>query len=172
MECQEHEHEKDPTSKLQVHFWFVLSQAGDSSKQGLPLDPRLSENKQKSSNQCQVPEQELKVPENTVGDCLEDDHKEEDATRDIHLEPRQNHCHSPLVLDLMADHPEIAFFAPNCRIHGIGMNQGITVKENESGQVVDLPTFLTEWMTGDGRKSLHANDDINVENHSCPTHPF
>jgi len=81
-------------------------------------------------------------------------------------------AHSELVLDLMAQHPEIAFFAPNCRIHGIGLNQGITVKENESGQLVDLPTFLTQWMEGDGSVSLHANDDISVENHSCPSHPF
>merc|ERR1711942_329846 len=67
---------------------------------------------------------------------------------------------------------QIAFFAPNCRIHGIGLNQGITVKENESGELVDLPTFLTQWMEGDGNVSLHANDDISVENHSCPSHPF
>merc|ERR1719402_1686540 len=93
MECQKHEHEENPTGKLQIHFWFVLSQARDSSEQGLPLNPGLSKNKQKSSNQCEVPEQELKVPENTVGNGLEDNHKEKDATRDIHLEPRQNHCH-------------------------------------------------------------------------------
>jgi len=80
-------------------------------------------------------------------------------------------AHSQLVMDLMAEHPEIAFFAPNCRIHGVGINQGITVVENETGQLVDLPTFITQWMEGDGTKSLHANDDINVENHSCPSHP-
>merc|ERR1711892_119946 len=81
-------------------------------------------------------------------------------------------AHSQLVLDLMAEYPEIAFFAPNCRIHGIGMNQGITVREDETGELVDLSTFITQWMSGDGTMSLHANDDVLTENTSCPDHPL
>jgi len=80
-------------------------------------------------------------------------------------------AHSEIVLDLMAEHPEIAIFAPNCRLHGVGFNQPITVKENESGELETLGTFITKWMESDGKVPLHANDDIFTDNPTCPTHP-
>ena len=41
-------------------------------------------------------------------------------------------AHSGLVTDLMADWPEIAFYAPNCREHGIGMGESVTVREQDT----------------------------------------
>ena len=43
-------------------------------------------------------------------------------------------AHSGHVTQLMADRPEIAFYAPNCREHGIGMGESVTVREQESCQ--------------------------------------
>ena len=41
------------------------------------------------------------------------------------------------------------------------------VRENESGELIGPGDFVSKWMEGDGRGSLHANDDIYVENPSC-----
>ena len=41
-------------------------------------------------------------------------------------------AHSEHVTQLMADRPEIAFYAPNCREHGIGMGETVTVREQET----------------------------------------
>jgi len=76
-------------------------------------------------------------------------------------------AHSQQVLDLMADYPEIAFYAPNCREHGIGMGENITVRENESGELIQPGAFVSKWMAGDGNQPLHANDDVFEENLSC-----
>ena len=40
-------------------------------------------------------------------------------------------AHSEHVTQLMEDRPEIAFYAPNCREHGIGMGETVTVREQE-----------------------------------------
>ena len=76
-------------------------------------------------------------------------------------------AHSQHVMDLMAEYLEIAFYAPNCREHGIGMGENITVRENESGELIQPGAFVSKWMSGDGIQPLHANDDIFVENQSC-----
>ena len=41
-------------------------------------------------------------------------------------------AHSGHVTQLMADRPEIAFYAPNCREHGIGMGESVTVREQDT----------------------------------------
>ena len=38
-------------------------------------------------------------------------------------------AHSESVMELMADFPDIAFYSPNCREHGIGMGENITVRD-------------------------------------------
>ena len=43
----------------------------------------------------------------------------------------------------------------------------VMVRENESGELIGPGDFVSKWMEGDGRGSLHANDDIYVENPSC-----
>ena len=67
----------------------------------------------------------------------------------------------------MAEYPEIAFYAPNCREHGIGMGETITVRENESGELIQPGAFVSKWMETDGRQALHANDDVLIDNLSC-----
>ena len=79
-ESEEHEDQEDPARKLQVHFRFVLSQTwhlrsrktvestitqrrwSHPSEQRLALNPGLGENQEKSSDERQVSEKELKVP--------------------------------------------------------------------------------------------------------------
>ena len=50
-------------------------------------------------------------------------------------------AHSGHVTQLMADRPEIAFYAPNCREHGIGMGESVTVREQE--RVVNETSLFT-----------------------------
>jgi len=78
-------------------------------------------------------------------------------------------AHSELVMELMADFPEIAFFAPNCRIHGVGGHREIMVTEDESGEKVNVRTFISHWLSGDGHQPIHANDDVTVDNPTCET---
>jgi len=78
-------------------------------------------------------------------------------------------AHSTLVLEMMAEFPEIAFFAPNCRIHGVGSHQEILVTEDESGEEVNVRTFISHWLAGDGHTHIHANDDITRDNPTCDT---
>ena len=79
-------------------------------------------------------------------------------------------AHSEDVLELMANYPEIAFYSPNCREHVIGMDEAVTVRENESGELTGPGAFVSKWLEGEGHQSLHANDDIYVENPTCNHH--
>jgi len=74
-------------------------------------------------------------------------------------------AHSELVMEYMADFPQIAFFAPNCRTHVIMYHPEISVVEEESGELVDVNTFISHWLEGEGRN--HANDEVTVENPTC-----
>jgi len=47
------------------------------------------------------------------------------------------------------------------------MGENITVRENESGELIQPGAFVSKWMAGDGNKPLHANDDVFEENLSC-----
>ena len=75
--------------------------------------------------------------------------------------------HQQEVMELMEDQPQIAFFAPNCRVHGMVGNPHITVVENETGQLTHIADFIAKWLAGDGRSPQHANDDPTVVNPSC-----
>ena len=55
---------------LQIHLGLVLSQAGNSSEQRLALHATLGEDEEEGSDEGEVTEQELEVPENAVRYCL------------------------------------------------------------------------------------------------------
>ena len=55
---------------LQIHLGLVLSQAGNSSEQRLPLHATLGEDEEEGADEGEVTEQELEVPEDAVGYCL------------------------------------------------------------------------------------------------------
>ena len=46
----------------------------------------------------------------------------------------------------------------------------VTVREAESGQLIEAGTFLRAWLEGAGDQPRHANDDIYVENPTCHQH--
>ena len=46
-------------------------------------------------------------------------------------------------------------------------NKRYKVVENESGELTDIPSFVTKWLDGDGITAQHANDDITVVNPTC-----
>ena len=78
---------------LEIHLGLVLSQTGHSGEQGLALHSALSEDEQKGSDEGEVAEEELEVPEDAVGNCLENHDEEEDPAGDVHLEPGEHHGH-------------------------------------------------------------------------------
>ena len=51
-----HKDQQDPTSKLEIALWFVVTQSGNTSKKWFPLLPTFSKNKQESSDQSQISE--------------------------------------------------------------------------------------------------------------------
>jgi len=73
--------------------------------------------------------------------------------------------HSELLMELEVEFPHISFMACNCRTHGFGSNQKITVTIEETGETVNAATFIDEVVKGG--VPLHANDDVTVENPSC-----
>ena len=55
---------------LEIHFRLVLSERWNSSEQRFPLNPGLREDEEQSSDQSQVTEQELNIPQDTVRNSL------------------------------------------------------------------------------------------------------
>ena len=55
---------------LEVHFGLVLAEGGHTGEQGFALDPGLGKHQKQCTDQSQVTEQELKVPQDTVSDRL------------------------------------------------------------------------------------------------------
>ena len=80
---------------LEIHLGLVLSQTGHSGEQRLALHSALSEDEEEGSDEGEVAEQELEVPEDAVGNCLENHDEEEDPAGDVHLEPGEHHGHGP-----------------------------------------------------------------------------
>ena len=56
-------------------------------------------------------------------------------------------AHSLDVTRLQVEFPEIAFFAPNCRLHGMGNWNG-TVEETETGEQVSGRCSVKSHMLG------------------------
>jgi len=94
-EGQKHEDQEDPAGQLEIHLGLVLSQAGHASEQRLALHTALSEDEEEGSDEGEVTEQELEVPEDAVGYSLENHYEEENSTSDVHLEPGEDHGHGP-----------------------------------------------------------------------------
>ena len=85
-EGEEHEDKKDPARQLQIHFRLVLPQAGylanedikkykykesaHPSKERFPLNSGLGENEEESSDEGEVAEEKLEIPQDAVGDSL------------------------------------------------------------------------------------------------------
>ena len=66
----EHEDEQDPSGELEVFLRLVLAQARDSGEESSGFSARFGEDEQESSDECEIPEEELHVPENAVGHSL------------------------------------------------------------------------------------------------------
>jgi len=79
-------------------------------------------------------------------------------------------AHNEQATALMVDFPEIAFYAPNCRMHTLvnPRSEEMLVEGNESGEATNVQTFVRTWLEGDGRTHQHAIDDITKENPTCP----
>lgn len=74
-------------------------------------------------------------------------------------------AHSELVNDYISDFPEMSWFAPNCKTHVIMNHPQMSVEEDQTGEMTDVFTFVSQWLNGD--EMVYANDDINVENPTC-----
>ena len=70
-ECDEHEHQEDATGQLKVLFRLVLAEAGNSGEKWFTVGSGFGQDEKQGSDQSQVPEKELHVPEDAVGDGLE-----------------------------------------------------------------------------------------------------
>ena len=88
---------------LEIHLGLILSQAGHASEQRLALNTALSEDEEEGSDEGEVTEQELEVPEDAVGYSLENHYEEENSTSDVHLEPGEDHGHGPELADEVDD---------------------------------------------------------------------
>ena len=78
--------------------------------------------------------------------------------------------HAKEVEDLMTARPDIAFYAPNC-IHSGCMAWDYLVPQHETGERIGVLDFIKNWLRGDGRTPQHANDDVMVDNPTCPEVP-
>merc|ERR1719244_707696 len=90
---QEHEYQQNTSSQLKIHFRFIFPEGRNSGKQRLSFHTRFSQNQQQSSYESQVTKQKLEIPQNTVGNSLENNYKEENPTGDVNLVSCQHHGH-------------------------------------------------------------------------------
>lgn len=63
----EHEDEQDSSGELQVALGFVVTQSGDTGKQGFAFLTALGQDEEQGPDERQVAEEELKVPQDAVG---------------------------------------------------------------------------------------------------------
>ena len=92
-ESQEHEDQQNSPGQLQIHLGLVLPKTRDSCKQRLSFNSRLGQDQQQGSDKSEVSEEELKIPQDTVCDGLENHDEEEDSTSNIHFVSGQHHGH-------------------------------------------------------------------------------
>ena len=41
------------------------------------------------------------------------------------------------------------------------------MEQEETGLQIDVRTFISKWLEGDGHNHQHANDDVQKENPTC-----
>jgi hypothetical protein len=66
----EHENQENTTGQLKVLFRLVLAEAGNSGEKWFTIGSGFGQDEKQSTDQCQVPEEELHVPKDAVGDGL------------------------------------------------------------------------------------------------------
>ena len=74
-------------------------------------------------------------------------------------------AHSDLVMDYISDFPDMSWFAPNCKTHVIMMHPQMSVIEEQTGELTDVFTFVSQWLNED--RVVYANDDVNTDNPTC-----
>ena len=70
----EHEDEQDSPGQLKVLLRLVLAEARDPGEEGSGFGAGFGEDEEESSDEGEIPEEELHVPENAVGHSLEKKH--------------------------------------------------------------------------------------------------
>ncbi|GMR32416.1 hypothetical protein PMAYCL1PPCAC_02611, partial [Pristionchus mayeri] len=91
-EREKHEDEEDATGEEHVRLGFVLvSHGGHSCEERLLLLEGLCEEEKQTSSHSDVPGEELHVPEDVVGDGLEEDDESKESTRNRHLQREHDH---------------------------------------------------------------------------------
>ncbi len=70
----------------------------------------------------------------------------------------------------MSARPDIAFYAPNCNsLHCMMYTYpDLRVAQHETGEPIGVTDFVNKWLVGDGKTPQHANDDMAVDNPTCP----
>ena len=102
--CDKHEDQENTSGQLQIFLRLVLSQTWNSWEKGSTFNPWFCQNQKQGSDQGQVPEEELHVPEDAVGDGLKGNqhHKVNKSYRCVHAYNRStcpllnSHCKSPV----------------------------------------------------------------------------
>lgn len=105
-ECDEHKSYEHSAGQLQQTFGFVLAQGRHSGEEGTTFTARLGEHKQKCSDECEVAEEEVHVPDDVVGERLQHDNEEEHAARDLDLPPSQDHYAASDLTDEIHQHED------------------------------------------------------------------
>lgn len=75
----EHKRQKNPSRQLKIILGFVVAQRRDSSKQALGLTSAFCQHEKQRSDQCQVAEKEVEIPQNAVGECLKQNYYRENG---------------------------------------------------------------------------------------------
>lgn len=79
----EHESQQNAAGELHNVLRLVLAQRWYASEQTASFDAWLGQNEEQSSDESEIAQQELYVPENGVGNGLENDDEEESAASDL-----------------------------------------------------------------------------------------
>lgn len=105
---QRDEHERQQHTAGQLHhvLGLVLAERRHAGKQAAPLDARLREHEQQGTDQREIAQQELQVPQNGVGDGLQDNDEEEGAARDLDAIPEDDEQTAAQLADEIDQHEE------------------------------------------------------------------
>ncbi len=87
-EADEHEDEQDAAGELEVALGLVVAERGHAGEERLALLAALGQHQQQRAAQRQVAEEELHVPQDVVGNRLQQHDAEQQAARHRHLHRR------------------------------------------------------------------------------------
>ena len=76
--------------------------------------------------------------------------------------------HAKEVSSLVTARPDIAVYSPNCLHCMMYGYPDLRVAQQETGEQTGVADFINKWLSGDGRTPQHANDDVAVDNPTCP----